>query len=716
MRRFALLTLLCAITMPTLASAGVIGKPVNNLGLIAYWPLNEGSGTIIGDASGNGISANVLGGTSWTTGRFTRALNFNGTQYASTTRSGGEIGSNSVTECAWVKINSFTSGVFGNGTGAPIFATRMLDANKSPSLVVSDKGDLVSGVQQKLIFTYDTGGFAVGATGSTTIETNRWYFMCGVFQNTGGNGTWSVYLDGVKDNGADTNFTLGSGSVSLPFNDTEFMIGRHPQWFSIFRGALNDVRIFRRALSGVEIATLYKNNSSRYTNSAASDSYSSLNTGLQMHWTFDGPDITTFVWNRSSVQDANYNFVIAGGSTSTMKVPGKIGQALSFDGVDDRVMNQTTTLDIGTIHTSALWVNWQDSDDGVLLGQALGDYQFYIDTTDIYYNAVNDYVSVPRGDLTGWHHLAVTRNGTSVTFYKDGVQLGTTQTLGGNAASGINSIGAYNNAAYPSRAIIDDVRVYSRILSAAEIKQLAQLGTVPTNSSSQTLSAHSSLSSGLMGFWSFDGLDFTDRVYDRSGQGNHGSLGQGGTSTVKIPGKIRQAVNFNNRGNYIDVGNSATLKLLSGGFSVSSWTYATSTATQMFVFHGRGCSQFASYWLSIGGMENQNRANKYAFGFNTSNSGGTVQDVATAGNASISRWVHLVGTYNGSSLLSLYVDGVLQATASVTGNPYDTSDRMSLGADPGCSGRFPAGGIDDVRIYSRTLSASEAKQLYNMGR
>src|SRR3989338_6697217 len=36
------------------ASAGIIAKPPSNLGLVGYWSMNEGTGTVAGDGSGNG--------------------------------------------------------------------------------------------------------------------------------------------------------------------------------------------------------------------------------------------------------------------------------------------------------------------------------------------------------------------------------------------------------------------------------------------------------------------------------------------------------------------------------------------------------------------------------------------------------------------------------------------------------------------------------------
>src|SRR3990167_8880079 len=62
-----------------------------------------------------------------------------------------------------------------------------------------------------------------------------------------------------------------------------------------------------------------------------------LQTGLVGHWTFDGRDMGPNVRDRSG-QGNHGNLVLgATGNTSTTTIPGKLGQALSFDGVNDYV-------------------------------------------------------------------------------------------------------------------------------------------------------------------------------------------------------------------------------------------------------------------------------------------------------------------------------------------------------------------------------------------
>ena len=97
----------------------------------------------------------------------------------------------------------------------------------------------------------------------------------------------------------------------------------------------------------------------------------SLASGLVGHWTFDGPDITTSITDRSG-QGNNGYFI--GGATSSAKVSGKLGQALTFDGVDDRMVFTPFDINMGTVNSAALWIDFRDAGDGIALGGSSGDY------------------------------------------------------------------------------------------------------------------------------------------------------------------------------------------------------------------------------------------------------------------------------------------------------------------------------------------------------
>ncbi len=301
------------------------------------------------------------------------------------------------------------------------------------------------------------------------IALNTWQHVAVTYTPTG---LATFYVNGVQS-GSTVIPDAPNASPAIPaaIGRRNFDTGRN------FDGAIDDVRVYNRMLTAAEIKQLSSLGTQKVnTPSQTMTQGTTLNSGLEMHYTFDGKDIGAYVYDRSGSGGPNNNFVIFNAATSSMVTFGKIGQALSFDGVNDRVLNHSTSVSLGTVHSTSLWINFTDTGDGVVLGTSAGDYQFYLDQTDVYYNASGAFVSVPHGGMQGWVHLGVVRNNTSVTFYKNGQQLGSVQTLGGNNPSGISSIGSYQNGTFPMRGKLDDIWVYTRAISAAEMKQLYNLG------------------------------------------------------------------------------------------------------------------------------------------------------------------------------------------------------------------------------------------------
>ena len=100
-----------------------------------------------------------------------------------------------------------------------------------------------------------------------------------------------------------------------------------------FNVGIDEVRLYSRALGPTEVAALAKSGAVKFTTSSVNlQQGSTLTNGLRGHWTFDGPDVTTTtVLDRSGLG----NTVLRAGATAAI---GELGQALSFDGVDDELI------------------------------------------------------------------------------------------------------------------------------------------------------------------------------------------------------------------------------------------------------------------------------------------------------------------------------------------------------------------------------------------
>src|SRR3989338_4790812 len=309
------------------------------------------------------------------------------------------------------------------------------------------------------------------------------------------------------------------------------------------------------------------------------------------HWTFDGIDMN---WTTNKVTDksgSGNSGTFTNMSTTTTPTKGKIGQALNFDGVDDFVdMGSPASLDDIGAMTVSVWVKPDTAgEDG--LGKIVtkdvsisaNRWTLYIDNANgplnafgffkeagaspLWIQAVNNSV-----DYGQWQHIVATWDGSAtaanVHLYKNGVELGYQLQQNGTAISSDAAlpllIGGAQDGSRVFDGLIDDVRIYDRVLSAAEVLNLYRSGAAKVNVGT---SANSTLTTGLVGQWTFDGIDInwsTNKATDKSGTGNSGMFTSMSTTTSPTKGKIGQALTFDGTDDYIDAGNASSLNFGTG--------------------------------------------------------------------------------------------------------------------------------------------------------
>jgi len=175
---------------------------------------------------------------------------------------------------------------------------------------------------------------------------------------------------------------------------------------------------------------------------------------------------------------------------------------------------------------------------------------------------------------------------------------------------------------------------------------------------------------GLVGYWSFNSPDMAGvTAYDRSGQGNNGTLTNG---PVRAIGKIGQALDFDGSNDYVDIGAGP-----SSVNSVSFWVYPKTT-TEYFV-NLTGTTDYI--WSDAGTI-----------------------------------------TATGITSPTIYVNGIVSSTlvanqwqhVAVVTNTAENASNLDIGRTQDLNNL--EGLIDDVRVYNRALSPDEIRRLYNMGR
>tara|TARA_R110000851_G_scaffold328409_1_gene498890 strand:- start:1121 stop:2869 length:1749 start_codon:yes stop_codon:yes gene_type:complete len=187
---------------------------------------------------------------------------------------------------------------------------------------------------------------------------------------------------------------------------------------------------------------------------------------------------------------------------------------------------------------------------------------------------------------------------------------------------------------------------------------------------------------------------------DSSGQGNTGTLygatqaaGKVGPHSLDFDGTTDQ---------YVSVANDPSITI-TGSMSIAAWVNMALTGDgyQRILAKATGASGAGGYALYVH-TDGQPRV---AFG-------GTQTTGAPVGIITASAWHHLAGTWDGSTA-RVYVDGVVVDALTAGSGPGSSTADLHIGADPSFPGtRDFKGLIDEVAIWSRTLSASEIADVY----
>ena len=185
-----------------------------------------------------------------------------------------------------------------------------------------------------------------------------------------------------------------------------------------------------------------------------------------------------------------------------------LGNALSFNGISDRVSVPAIDVDVYTLEL------WFKPETNFAL---IGSNRFLIQTADTsltvwhdVYSGSLQWSSVSIGTGT-WRHLAVIIDYSNwqITPYLDGVDLGTkTTTTETKPLISFINIGCYWSNRF-FKGLIDEVRIYDRALSAAEVQDHYNSG----------VGQYGRPETGLMGLWHFDG-----DADDYSENDNHGTV------------------------------------------------------------------------------------------------------------------------------------------------------------------------------------------------
>ena len=459
----------------SITTKSVINISQNNYlrdGLIGFWTFNgpDVTGTTATDVSVNGNNGTLTSGPTVAPGIIGQALNLDGVNdYV-------DLGAPS-------SLSVSTNGANGWSMSAWVLQTGSLTSN----FMAAKRSSL------------NVGGYLFGATfariwhatthAQSTLTTapslNVWHNIVMVYNSSK---QLTIYVDGVEP--AQTK-TTGVGDL---VNDSAITLyfGRDGlDGASVWKGLIDEARVYNRALSTSEVAYLFTRGNPEQRSKTNAPQNNRYTGGLVGFWSFNGPDVTST--SSPTATDVSGNSNLAALISGPQFIPGFIGQAVTFDGSDDYLdIEDSSSLDLDGDLTISMWINpaanaAQASNANILRKEdSSQNTGFGIEstgaTTNNYYfgwkSSGNHCWATGAFTLTAntWQHLVIQKSGTTRQVFINGVDVGadctaSSATIGTNGAS--LQVGGWTiQGARDWEGSIDELRFYNRALSVAEIQEI----------------------------------------------------------------------------------------------------------------------------------------------------------------------------------------------------------------------------------------------------
>ncbi len=231
-------------------------------GLVGWWKLLDGSGTVATDSSGNGNNGNLVGTPTWiNTGPNGGGLSFRGPGFTDSVRIARAVvlEPSVVTISVWQKgptAQNFRQGVFGKAyadDASTPFQSYQIGVHASdPTFSIYEMGTTFA-------------SYEVTVSGAV-LDNVSWQNFLGTYDPAGVSPTMNSYLNGVLI-GSNTNpntpilyDTTSAGDLYLAANSSTAA--------KTYNGSITDVQVYNRILTAMEILDIYNGSDSQISGNA----------------------------------------------------------------------------------------------------------------------------------------------------------------------------------------------------------------------------------------------------------------------------------------------------------------------------------------------------------------------------------------------------------------------------------------------------------------
>lgn len=246
----------CTVLFAHELTTGYVAAQLQN-GLVGHWSFDDGSGAEAVDSSGNGNTATLVNGPSWSAaGQIAGALSFDGVDdyvaFASQAQS-------TISISAWVYAQPTPGNIFPRIIDMPGYVLFLAE----PSNPSSNPASL--GFRSRRS---DQDG--EWDTPANSLAYNSWNHVAVVYDSSSTSNNADLYINGVKQ----TISKITSPQGTQTANEGAGIIGNRIPLNRGWDGLIDELRVYNRALSAAEIVSLYDQGNSGPFNFSLANSMS----------------------------------------------------------------------------------------------------------------------------------------------------------------------------------------------------------------------------------------------------------------------------------------------------------------------------------------------------------------------------------------------------------------------------------------------------------
>jgi len=650
-------------------------------GLVGYWKMDEtswnGSANEVIDSSENSNHGVGVGNTIPTTvtGKFGNAGTFDGvSQYANlgSASSLDNLTSSQMTVSFWAKASTDA-----------YFLSK--DNGGTNGWIIANSGDDIS-----ITIREDTPtAYLQTVTNDNRFPDAAWHHVTATFNNTTDR-LFHIYIDGKE-----STYGTQTRATKTIYSDSSFNLQAGWRgWGGYWKGSLDEVRIYNRALSPVEVRQLYE-----------------WAPGPVGHWKFDeGVGSTAY-----DISGKGNSGVLGTGNSAPTWATGKYGKGLKFDGSNDYVsMGNQSYLKPSTPFTISSWVKLDSLPSqpraGIITSTGIGGNESYsgfslgVDSTGtITTQTGNDagfcasdyrktFTTTTTVTTNQWYYTTVVFNSaTDHQIYINGTLQPTTNS-GAATTLVYSSANDFRLGYFPKPntgcnlpngyldGVIDQVLVYNYARTQKQIVEDMNAGHPSVGSPVGSALAH----------YKFDeGYGTTVNNNGFGGSTLNGTLGTGASApSWSNNGKFGKALSFDGTDDYINLASNIALTT---DWTISFWAIPQNTSS----FQG------------LVGANSGNYINLESDRFHYSGAGHHYTTLPVS-----NQWRHFVFSRDNNGLINLYLDN--KRIDSYT--DADTSFNIDLIGTFWDDLQYTYQGyLDELKIYNYALTEDEIKLDYNQG-